>query len=318
MDAGVLLDFFDLLHRRVERRGHGLMHQLGLVTLDEVGRPPVAAEQLFQFLAGDAGQDGRVGNLVAVEMQDRQHRAVGGRIEKLVGMPRRGQRSGFRLAVADDAGDDEIGIVEHRPERMAERIAQLAALVDRARALRRCVAGNSSGKRKLKKELPQPGLILADVGIDLAVSALEVSVAHDGRAAVPGAGDVNHVEVVFLDDPVQVHVNEVLPGGRAPVSQQHVLHIRERQRPLQQRIVVEINLADRQIVGGAPVGVHLVEQFRGKSLCFHGLILLFSCAEAEAAGNCPSDHEFFVRANDAIAAPRLRTEPSGQFKGQTH
>ena len=124
------------------------------------------------------------------------------------------------------------------------------------------MAGNSSGKRKLNKELPQPGLILADVGIDLAVSALEVSVAHDRRAAVPGAGDVNHVEVVFLDDPVQVHVNEVLPGGRAPVSQQHVLHIRERQRPLQQRIVVEINLADRQIVGGAPVGVHLVEQFR--------------------------------------------------------
>jgi hypothetical protein len=59
----------------------------GLVALDEVRRPAVAAQQLFQFLAGDAGEDGRVGNLVAVEMQDRQHRAVGGRIEKLVGMP---------------------------------------------------------------------------------------------------------------------------------------------------------------------------------------------------------------------------------------
>ena len=103
-------------------------------------------------------------------------------------------------------------------------------------------------------------------GIDLAVSAFEVGVAHDGRAAVPGAGDVDHVEVVFLDDPVQVRVNEVLPGRRAPVPQQHVLHVRERQRPLQQRIVVEINLADRQIVGGAPVGVHPVEQFRVKVL----------------------------------------------------
>ena len=258
MGAGVILNFFDLFHRRVERRSHGLMHPLGLMALDKVGRPPVSAEQLFQFLAGDAGQDGRVGNLVAVEMQDRQHRTVGCRIEKLVGMPRRGQWSGFSLAVADDAGNNEIGIVKHRPERMAERITQLAALVDRARALRRCVAGNSSGKRKLNKELPKPGLILADVGIDLAVSALEIRVAHDGRAAVPGAGDVNHVEVVLFDDPVQVHVNKVLPGGRAPVSQQHVLHIRERQRPLQQRIVVKINLADRQIVGGAPVGVHLV------------------------------------------------------------
>ena len=165
----------------------------------------------------------------------------------------------------------EIGIVEHRPERMAERIAELAALVDRARALRRGVAGNAAGKRELQEELLQPGLILADVGIDLAVRAFEIGVAHDRRAAVPGAGDVDHVEVVLLDDPVQVHVDEVLPGRRAPVSEQHVLHIRERQRPLQQRIVVEIDLADREIVGGAPVGVHLVEQFRGERLGFHVL-----------------------------------------------
>ena len=163
----------------------------------------------------------------------------------------------------------EIGIVEHRAERMAERIAQLAALVDRARALRRCVAGNAAGKRELKKELPQPGLVLADVGIDLAVGALEVGVAHDGRAAVPGTGDVDHVEVVLLDDPVQVHVDEVLPGRRAPVAQQHVLHVRERQRPLQQRIVVEVDLADRQVVGGAPVGIHPAEQFRRERLGLH-------------------------------------------------
>ena len=32
--------------------------------------------------------------------------AFGGRIEKLVGMPGSGQRSGFCLAIADDAGDD--------------------------------------------------------------------------------------------------------------------------------------------------------------------------------------------------------------------
>ena len=268
-DAGLLLDRLDLLDRRVERRGHGLVHQLRLVALDEIGRPAVAAEQLFQFLMLDAGQDGGVGNLVAVEVQDRQHRAVGGRIEELVGMPGGGQRSGFRLAVADDAGDDEIGIIQHGPERMAERIAQLAPLVDRAGALRRGVAGNSAGKGELEEELSQPGLVLADVGIDLAVGAFEVGVAHDGRAAVPGAGDVDHVEVVFLDDPVQVDVDEVLPGGRAPVAQQHVLDVRERQRPLQQRIVVEIDLADREIVGGPPVGVHLVKEVRGKGLGGH-------------------------------------------------
>jgi hypothetical protein len=53
------------------------------------------------------------------------------------------------------------------------------------------------------------------------------------------------------------------PGVVPQCPEQHVLHIGERQWPLQQRIVVEIDLPDRQIVGGAPVGIHLMEQFRG-------------------------------------------------------
>ena len=92
------------------------MHQLRLVTLDEEGGPPVATEQLFQFLAGDAGKDGRVRNLVSVKMQDRQHGAIGDGIEELVRMPRRGEGSGFRFAIANNAGHDETRIVEHRPE----------------------------------------------------------------------------------------------------------------------------------------------------------------------------------------------------------
>jgi hypothetical protein len=83
------------------------MHRHGLDSLDEVRRPAVAAQQLLQLFARDAGKEGRIGNLVAVEMQDRQHRTVGGRIEKLVGMPGRGQRAGFRLAIADHARDDQ-------------------------------------------------------------------------------------------------------------------------------------------------------------------------------------------------------------------
>ena len=78
------------------------------------------------------------------------------------------------------------------------------------------MAGNSSGKGELNKELPQSGLVLADVGIDLAVSALKIGVTHDSGTAVPGAGDVYHIEVVFLNDAVQMDIDEVLPGGSCP------------------------------------------------------------------------------------------------------
>ena len=85
---------------------------------------------------------------------------------------------------------------------------------------------------------------MTDIRIDFAVGALKVSIAHDRRAAVSGAGDINHVEVIFLDDPVQVRVNEILPGRRAPMPQQHVLHVGKGERLFQQWICVEINLAD--------------------------------------------------------------------------
>src|SRR5579863_6159371 len=130
------------------------MHQAGLVTLDEVGRPAVATEQLLQLLAGDTSEDRRVGDLVPVEVKDWEHRAVGDGIEKLVRVPGRRERSSLRLAVADHARDDEVRIVEHGSEGVAERIAQLAAFVDRARTLRGRVAWNSSGEGELKEELP--------------------------------------------------------------------------------------------------------------------------------------------------------------------
>ena len=127
-----------------------------LVSLDKIRCPSVAAEELFQFIAGDAGEDGGVGNLVPVEMEDRKYRSVGRRIEKFVGMPRRGKWSGFRLAIADDARDHETRIVEGRAERMAERIAELAAFVDRARALGRYVTGNASGNENCLKSFLRP------------------------------------------------------------------------------------------------------------------------------------------------------------------
>ena len=211
---------------------------------------------------GDACEDGRVGDLVAVEVQDRQHHAVGDRVEELVGMPCGGQRAGLGFAVADDAGDDQVRIVERGPEGMADRIAQLAPLMNRPRRLRRNVAGDPAGEGELLEQLLQPGLILADVRIDLAVRAFEVDVAHHRRGAVAGTGDVDHVEVMLLDDPVQMRVDEVLARSRAPVPQQQLFHVRQLQRLPKQGVVAEIDLADGQVIGGPPVGIDLAELFR--------------------------------------------------------
>jgi hypothetical protein len=75
---------------------------------------------------------------------------------------------------------------------------------------------------------------------------------------MPGAGDVEHVKVVLLDQPVQVNVDEVQAWGGSPVPQESRLDVLLGQRLLQERIVVEIDLTDRQVVCGSPVGIDLV------------------------------------------------------------
>ena len=108
--------------------------------------------------------------------------AVADRVEELVAVPAGGQRPGLGLAVADDAGDDQVGVVEGRAVGVRQGVAQLAAFVDRAGRLRRDVAGNAAGERELREEPLHACLVLADVGIDLAVGALR------GRRWPPAPG----------------------------------------------------------------------------------------------------------------------------------
>jgi hypothetical protein len=86
-----------------------------VVAGDEDRVPAVAAHQRVELVLGDAGEHGRVGDLVAVQVQDRQDRAVVDRVEELVGVPARRQRTGLGLAVADDARDDEVGLSNAAP-----------------------------------------------------------------------------------------------------------------------------------------------------------------------------------------------------------
>ena len=73
-----------------------------IVALDEIRLVAVAREAAVAARhRGIRREHRRIGDLVAVEVQDRQHRAVARRIEKLVGMPGGGERAGFGLAVAD-------------------------------------------------------------------------------------------------------------------------------------------------------------------------------------------------------------------------
>ena len=75
-----------------------------------------------------------------------------------------------------------------------------------------------------------PATSSGDVRVELAVGPLQVRVGHQRRPAVAGPRDVDHVQVVFLDDPVQMDVDEVLPRRGPPVAQQPGLDVLQLQR----------------------------------------------------------------------------------------
>ena len=162
-----LLDGRDAIEDAVEHRRSLLMHHHRIVALEREGLIAVAAHQLFQLGMRNARQHCRIRDLVSVQVQDGKHRAVGGGIQKLVRVPARGQRSGLRFAVAHDAGHDQVRIVEGCAVSVHQRVAQLAALVNRSRRLRRHVAGNAVGPAELPEQPLDSVLVLPDVRINL-------------------------------------------------------------------------------------------------------------------------------------------------------
>ena len=257
--AGRLLDLRDRVEGAVERSREPLVDQDRLLAveaaLDDDRVPAVPLEQRHELAPRDPVEHGRVRDLPAVQVQDREDDTVAARVEELVRVPARSERPRLRLAVADDAGDQQLRVVERGAEGVHERVAELAALVDRARRLGRGVAGDAAREGELAEQLAQSLLAVADVRVELAVRPLEVGVGDVRRPAVARPGDEDRIEVARPDRPVQVRVDEVEARHRAEVAEQPGLHVLRLQRLAQERVVEQVDLADRQVVRRPPVRV---------------------------------------------------------------
>ena len=87
---------------------------------------------------------------------------------------------------------------------------------------------------------------------------------NQSRAAMTRSDDVHHVEVMPLNQPVQMRVNEIQPGRGSPMPQQARLDVVFDERPLEQRIIPQVDLPNRQVIGGEPIFIELRGFFRGK------------------------------------------------------
>src|SRR4051794_19470551 len=138
---------------------------------------------------------------------------------------------------------------------MRERVAELAALVDRPGSLGRDVRGDAPGERGLADKPAQSFAILRHMRVALAVGAFEIRVRDKTWTAVSGAGDVDRRQIALEDGPVEMRVEQIQPGRRPEVAEQTWLHMLGRERLLEQRVVEEVDLPDREVVRSPPIGV---------------------------------------------------------------
>ncbi|MNO98927.1 hypothetical protein D3C76_906880 [compost metagenome] len=213
------LNLGNLERDRVQCPGQRLMHRHGVIAFDKIGIVAIAIHQRRQLVLADSGEHRGVGDFVAVQMQDWQHRAVTRGVEELVGVPTGRQRPRFGLAITDHASDDQVGVIERRTVGMGQAISQFAALMNRPWYLRRYMAGNAIRPGKLPKQTDQAITVALYRGIALGKSAFQISLRHHRRPAMAGTGDEQDVQVVLVDQPVEVRVDQVQSRRRAPMAQ---------------------------------------------------------------------------------------------------
>src|SRR6185437_4944313 len=111
-------------------------------------RPPVTFEQVFQFLMRYSCEERRVVDLVSIQIEDRQHRAVADRVQILVGVPGGREWSSLCFTIANHNCYQQVGIIKSSSEGVGQAIPQFASFVYGARSFGSAVAADTAWERE--------------------------------------------------------------------------------------------------------------------------------------------------------------------------
>src|SRR6266516_5653836 len=178
----------------------------------------VPCKQGQQFFIGHGAVDGGIGDFIAIQVQDGQDRAGFGRIKKLVAMPGGSGRSGLRLAIADDAGHNQIGIIHGSAKGGRQRIAQFSSFVNGSWNTRIEVTWKSAGPGKAAHKFFNPDAIERQVWIEFTECSFYIKVCQVCGSSMPRTRDQKQINVVALDEMIEVSIDQVDARAGPPVS----------------------------------------------------------------------------------------------------
>jgi hypothetical protein len=149
-------------------------------------------------------------------------------------------------------------------------IAQFAALVNRTWSFGRAMTADAAGEGELAEEFAEPLNVLTLFRINFRIGAFEIGGSENSGRTVAGAGEKNHVEIVFLDQAVQMDIDKRKSGARSPMAQQTILDVLGLQRFGEQRVVAKVDHSQTEIVAGSPVDFGFAQFFCIQRFIFDG------------------------------------------------
>ena len=183
----------------VQRSSQELVDNFRIVAFNKIGLVAASYVQGLQVFIAGPRLNRRSGNLVAVEVQNRKHRAVPRWIEEVDGLPASFERTSLRFSVTDDAGNDQIRIVESGAESVNQRIAKFSALMHGIRNVRSAMAGHAARRRELAEKKPQAVLIRRDLRMYFGISSFQIGARIERRTAMSRTSNVNDICIVLFD-----------------------------------------------------------------------------------------------------------------------
>src|SRR6266566_5455109 len=145
-------------------------------------------------------------------MQNGQDGPITHRVQEVDALPGAFKWSRLGFPISNHSRDDHIGIVESGAKGVGQDIAQLASFVNGARRGHADVAGDPSRGRELAKQATYPLFVLGDFRIDLRVGPFQVYIGEDRRSTVSWPCQVDHIDILILDESIQMDVNEAETG----------------------------------------------------------------------------------------------------------
>jgi hypothetical protein len=113
-----LLDLSDLVHTVFERRGHGLVHRLNIITLDKVWLPAVTDKEALEFSVRNSSKNSWVVDLVAVKVKNRQDSTINNGVKELVTVPGGSEGASLSLTITDHSKGNQIGVIKDNTKSM--------------------------------------------------------------------------------------------------------------------------------------------------------------------------------------------------------